>query len=110
MDKKKQNASIVSDLQRDWQKIDQLAEDSFVNEHAIAQEMERFQQKRKRRFYKELAAFIATALLLLSLLGFLLVRTQLFFIILQIGTLLAGLIILFWLYRKETERERQWEK
>lgn len=93
----------IDDLQRDWNNLEKLSitePSSFF----MKEQLQSYQLKKKRAFYKELKLFMITAVLLLSCLSTIAFLTPSTLVIMEVGSIIVAPIIYFILLRKQERK------
>ncbi|MBP2243279.1 uncharacterized protein with PQ loop repeat [Cytobacillus eiseniae] len=93
-------------LKHDWEQLDELAENHSTSNFEMKQQIEVFQEKQKKGFYKELLIFFVTAICILSFFTISIVQAPVLFIVIEICAMMIGPIVFYILVkRKKKERE-----
>ena len=94
----------IQSLQQDWEQLDELGEHWSVTEMEIKSQVKVFQEKQKKKFYKELATFLVTAVFVLSIFIISIVQAPVLFIMIQIGAIFLAPIMFYVLSIKKKQQ------
>lgn len=98
--KKKEDEIHLEKLKHDWQQLDELADNKSITAMSVKQQLEVYQEKQKRRFYKELLIFFMTAVCILSVVTISVVQAPGLFVAIEIGASLLGPIVFYILVKR----------
>jgi len=93
----------IEKLKQDWNQLDELAGNPSLSTIEMKQQLEVYQEKQKKRFYKELVIFFATAVLILSCFIISFVQVPVLFIVIEIGAMILGPIVYFALVKRKNK-------
>ncbi|MGY3717676.1 DUF5345 family protein [Sutcliffiella cohnii] len=99
-----QDQDVIKALQEDWNNIDELAGEQHLSHYAIQQQVQLFQQKRKKAFYKELTFFIMIAIFILSLFLTTISKGMQIAFYIQLLAAIIGPVVYFFLLRREERK------
>ncbi|MCM3671852.1 YxlC family protein [Mesobacillus maritimus] len=103
MKQKEEQHHQIEKLKQDWKQLDELAGDPSLSAIEMKQQLEVYQEKQKKRFYKELLMFFATAVLILSCFIISLVQAPILFLVVEIGAMILGPIVYFALVKRKNK-------
>ncbi|MDP4549665.1 YxlC family protein [Alkalihalobacillus macyae] len=95
----KEEKKILQHLKQDWQQIDDLGKESF-SQVDMENQMQMFQQKKRKAFYIESVFFLLTSLMILSVVTISLFKAPVLFMFIQIVSSLIVPIGVYFTYKK----------
>ncbi|KMK75591.1 DUF5345 family protein [Alkalihalobacillus pseudalcaliphilus] len=105
---KREDEKVIQQLQRDWQKVDDLSQDVTTSRFEASQQVQLFVKEKRKRLVKELLLFLLTAVVLLSTISILFLQSQKLFLVIQALVFFMAVVIVFYLFKKEKGKEGQW--
>lgn len=96
-----QTDKLIEDLQKNWNLLENLPISKESSSFFLKEQLQNYQLKRKKAFYKELKLFIITAILLLSSLSFIAFLALHTIVIMEVVSIIVAPIIYFILMRKQ---------
>jgi hypothetical protein len=100
-DKKKDE--LLTKLQKDWHQLDELASPPIPEARHIQEQLLTAKAATKKAFYKELALFIATALVILTAFTTIVLQAPAIFIVTQVSAIVIAPLVLL-LLRKNKQQ------
>lgn len=100
-----QTDKLIEGLQKDWNHLENLPIRKEPSSYFMKEQLQNYQLKRKKAFYKELKLFMGTAILLLSCLSIIIAFLALHtIVIMEVVSIIVAPIIYFTLMRKQERK------
>ncbi len=104
--KKSEELTPIQKLKQDWEQLDELAGNPSISAIEMKRKIAEYQEKQKKRFYKELMNFYVAALCILGFSIPSLIKAPGLFIVIEILAMIMGPIVYYILVkRKKKERK-----
>ncbi|MBM4765184.1 YxlC family protein [Bacillus sp. B15-48] len=100
---KQDDREQIQKLHQDWEQIDELAAHSSTSVINIKEQLADYRAMEKKRFYKELAIFLFTAVFVLTVFALSIVQVPRVFIYIQVGATFLAPIVLFLLFKRKKQ-------
>ncbi|UTI43801.1 YxlC family protein [Niallia sp. RD1] len=101
MNDNNQSEKIIKNLQEDWNQLEKLSTSKEPSAFFMKDNLQYYQSRKKKAFYRELKLFIITAIFLLSCLSILAFQTLYIIAIIEVASIIVAPIIYFMLTRKQ---------
>ncbi|WP_400245255.1 DUF5345 family protein [Niallia sp. JL1B1071] len=99
-----QTDKLIEDLQKDWNHLEYLPIRKEPSSYFMKEQLQNYQLKRKKAFYKELKLFMGTAILLLSCLSIIASLALHTIVIMEVVSIIVAPIIYITLMRKQERK------
>jgi len=101
MNDNNQSEKIIKNLQEDWNQLEKLSTSEEPSALFLKDNLQHYQSRKKKAFYRELKLFMITAIFLLSCLSILAFQTLYIIAIIEVASIIVAPIVYFMLMRKQ---------